>query len=392
MTKIRLLVLLLTFIVVGGIGTLVFLYAQGYRLDQKTLEFSPNGLFVIKSVPDSAQVIVNGELKTATNATVALLPATYDIMVKKDGYRTWSKRITIEKEVVSEATAYLFKSAPSLSPVTFFPSFNPVPSSDFTKISYIIPPDPTASTSSDRSGLWIIDMVNLPLGFARDPRRVTDGDLTAATWSFSPDNREILLKTKTGLYLLATNTFTPQTELINIAAKEKETNSVWQEERQKRTEIQLRKLPDEIEDIFARILYTASTSATLEENLVKPLPGSSYQRQERDIKAGRVYIYDIKEDRNFLIDEEASSLDIEAGAFSEALRRISWFPTSRHLILAEPNKITIMDYDGTNRQEVYAGSYVAPHAYPALTTDRIIILTNLGANTSPPNLYSLSLK
>ena len=51
-----------------------------------------------------------------------------------------------------------------------------------------------------------------------------------------------------------------------------------------------------------------------------------------------------------------------------------------------------MDYDGTNRQEVYAGSYVAPHAYPALTTDRIIILTNLGANTSPPNLYSLSLK
>jgi hypothetical protein len=51
-----------------------------------------------------------------------------------------------------------------------------------------------------------------------------------------------------------------------------------------------------------------------------------------------------------------------------------------------------MDYDGTNRQEVYSGSYIAPHAFPTVNKERLLILTNLGADSVLPNLYSLSLK
>src|SRR3990167_4487381 len=108
MTKIRLLILLATLIVVGGLGTLFFMYAKGFRLNPETGEVAPSGLLVIKSHPDSAQVILNGELKTATNATISLPPGTYDVSVRKEGYAQWNKRLTIEKENVTESTAHLF--------------------------------------------------------------------------------------------------------------------------------------------------------------------------------------------------------------------------------------------------------------------------------------------
>lgn len=407
MPKIRFIIFLITVLIVGTIATTASFYARGYRLDSQTLRFSPNGLLVIKSHPDGAQVFLNGEFKTATNATIPLPPGSYDVIIRKEGYKDWAKRLTITKEVVTESTAHLFRSAPSLSALTFFPSLNPLPSRDFTKLAYQIPPNLESNLNGeDRAGLWTIEMLNLPLGFAREPRRITDGDLTNTTWLWSPDGREILLTTNAGAsYLLNATTFTPQSQLTNISATREAVLAKWQEDLEKKQLAQLRKLPDELEDILLRkakavvlspdedmVLYTASASATIPANLIPQLPGASTQAQTRDIKQGRTYIYDIKEDRNFLIDESDKDLVIEGGSFTEALRRLSWFPTSRHLILAEPNQIIIMDYDGTNRQVVYSGNYVAPHAYSSLSLDRIIILTNLGANSNPPNLYSLGLK
>jgi len=215
--------------------------------------------------------------------------------------------------------------------------------------------------------------------------------------------------------------FTPQSQRVNIAKNSAisprltvtETDVVsvdtikkeWELEKLKRNAAQIAKLEDPIEDILARktkslslspdedmILYIASGSAKLPTDAVKQLPGSSTQKQVRDIKDNQTYIYDIKEDRNFLIDDSSDDVVIESGFPSDAAKRISWFPTSRHLIIAEANKITLMDYDGTNPQIVYSGNYVAPHAFSTLSLDRLVILTNLGAGTSPANLYSLGIK
>ena len=46
---------------------------------------------------------------------------------------------------------------------------------DFTKIAYSIEVD--SNTSTEKSGLWVMETVNLPLGFAKDPKRITDGKL-----------------------------------------------------------------------------------------------------------------------------------------------------------------------------------------------------------------------
>lgn len=401
MSKIRLFILLLTIIIVGSVATVISLYARGYRLNSEDLKLNPNGLLVIKSFPDGAQIYVNGELKTATNATIPLSPGTYDIRIKKDGYIDWNKRLLIEKEIVTEATAYLFKSTPSLSAVTFAGASNPTPSRDFTKIAYFVAPD----SNSDTEGLWILETINLPIGFARDPKRVTDGDLTNADWVWSPDGRQILMTSEKGSFLVDTASFTPQSQLVNIASQTEVIMKKWNLEKTKLLESQIAKLPDEIQSILRKkssavrfspdedmILYSASASAYLPTKLIPPLPGSSTQKEDRDIKPSKTYIYDIKEDRNFLIDSSSKDLQIEGGFSDGFTRRLSWFPSSRNLVLADNNKVVIMDYDGTNRQTVYSGSFISPNVFSTLSADRLLILTNLGATASIPNLYSLSLR
>jgi len=381
MTKLRLLIFAITIMVVGILGSLVIFYARGYRFDKETLRFRPNGLLVIKSDPTGAQVFINGDLKTATDTTLSLLPGVYDISVRKDGSLPWSKRLTIEKEVVTLAYVALFRVAPSLTAVTFEGALNPVSSSDYSKIAYAVP----------GSGLFLIETADLPLGFSRDPRRLTDGDLTQASWEFSPDGRQIMLTGQFGVFLLDSGSFTPQNARVNISSRKEAVLGEWETLKKNKLSAQLKNLPEELADMLQRkasavtfspddtkILYTASSSASLKENLIKAPPGSSTQKQERNIEAGKTYVYDIKEDRNFRVADEGVS--------------VRWFPTSKHLVLAEAGQVVIVDYDGTNRQPVYSGSYIAPHAYPYLNSSKILILTNLGAGASIPNLYSLGLK
>ena len=400
MTKIRVLFFLITLVVVGSMGLFASYYARGYRLNIKTFKFQPNGILVLKSEPDGASVYINGELKTATNASISLSPGTYDVEVRRDGYFSWYKRLTIEKEIVTQATISLFKNAPSLSPVTSSGAVNPVMSEDGSKIAYIVLP--SKNIGSEKVGLWTLDTFSLPLGFGSGPKRITDGDLTGAVYVFSPDNRQMLLTISNSVYLLDTGSFTAQNQRVNIASKKDATITSWASEKENRDQILTRNLPPEIIDILTRksssfvfspdgsmILYTASSSGTLPEGLTQPLPGASTQRQERSVQNGHTYIYDIKEDRNFLITDQPITIGNDDSAKVSALR---WMSTSKHLLLAQEGQIVVMDYDGTNRQVIYSGSYFAPSAFPFTNTTKILILTNLGSPSGGANLYTLTVK
>jgi hypothetical protein len=382
MTKIRIIFFLITLLVVGSIGLFASYYARGYRLDFKTLKFQPNGILVLKSEPDGASVYINGELRTATNSSISLSPGTYDVEVRKDGYFSWYKRLTIVKEVVTQASSIsLFKNVPSLSPVTSAGAVNPVTSDDGTKIAY-----------TDDTGLWILDTISLPLGFTSGPKRITDGDMTGATYVFSPDGRQILVTISNGIFLLDTGSFVSQDQRVNVASKKDSILAGWQTEKAATDQNLIKNLPQEVADLLTTrtssftfspdqtmVLYTASSAATLPDNLIAPLPGASTQPQQRSIQTGSTYVYDTKEDRNFFITDQASPI-------------VMWMPTSRHLLYAQAGQVVVMDYDGTNKQIVYSGSYTFPDAFPYTNTTKILILTNLGASSSNTNLYTITVK
>ncbi len=372
--------------IVLTVGTIAFFYATGYRVNKGNL--SPQGILVINSDPNGAQILINGELKEVSNANLTLPEGDYDIILKKDGFIPWQKRIKVQKEIVTELDADLFPSAPSLSAITFDGISNPIISDDGTKIAYNI-----VNSDPDKNGLWLLETVNLPLGFNREPRRITDLSLLDpnSTWKFSPDSREILITSKNGLFLLSTSEFKSQSNLVNIAAQREKVLTAWKQKADELLNSQLQKLPESLSDIFLnktsnisfspdenKILYEASASATITEGLIKPLPGSSTQKEDRNIQKGKKYVFDVKEDKNF-----------EVGASNDT---IYWLPNSRNLLIPEKDKISISDYDGTNKITLYSGSYISPNAFPSASSSRIYLLTNLGSQNSPLNLYSLSLK
>ena len=395
MTKVRILTFLTTLFVVGGFGTIGIFFARGYRIDTKSLELIPRGLLVANSEPNGAQVFVDDELKTATDNTLKLSPGIHNIVIKKEGYLVWEKQIEIVKEEVSQIDAFLVSTAPSLSALTYSGAFNPVANHNLTKIAYGI----AEGDNGEKAGIWLFETVNLPLGLSRNSRQITNGDMTEATWKWSPDSSEILLTIETGLptgkastYLLDASKYTPQNQLIKTTEIElEEIKLKWKEENAKKLASSLNKLPDELTDIFTakatdilfspdedKILYTASGSAQIPEDLIKPLPGASTQKQERHIVSGKKYVYDTKEDRNFLVGNKEDILH--------------WLPNSLNIISPKEDKIVLQDYDGTNKLTIFTGNYVFPHVYPSSSTNRVMILTNLGAQDSPTNLYWLSLK
>lgn len=397
MAKTRLIIFLVSFAIVASVSVFVSYYARGFVFDLKTFKFLPNGLLVIKSEPDGASVYINGDLRTATNATISLSPGIYDVEVKKDGYFNWYKRLTIDKEIVTSANISLFRQVPSLSPATFSGATNPIISEDGTKIAYTVLP--ATGITDDKVGLWTLDTFSLPLGFNNEPKRLTDGDLTGSSYSFSPDVRQIILTTSNGISILDTGSFTPQNQRVNIASKKDATLASWKKEKSVKDASIIKGLPDVVADALTRkssdfvfspdqnfVLYSASASATLPDGLIPALPGASTQQQERVLQPGHTYVYDIKEDRNFLVYDS----DVTLG--NDSKPAIRWLPSSRHLLLAEPNKITVMDYDGTNKQVVYSGVYASPFAFPFNNTTRLLILTNLGSGDSTPNLYTLTIK
>ena len=230
MTKLRILLTILTFIVVFTLGTAAFMYARGYRLNLRENTINPTGLLVLKSDPDGAQIFIDNELKSATNTTMSLPPGTYDVRIEKEGYISWIKTLEIKAEIVTEETAHLFKSAPSLTAITFSGVENPTPSQDMSKISYIAPVPikvATASANLNGYGLWVMEMANLPLGFSREPRRVTDGKLNSATWQFSPDDREIILDIAKLSYLLPISETTNEAQRVNITQRKVTTLKLW---------------------------------------------------------------------------------------------------------------------------------------------------------------------
>ncbi len=426
-------------ILVGSI--LAIRFAQGYFHNGIR---SGTGLLAANSFPEGAQVFVNDKLVSATDNTIYLDPGTYQVEILRDGYIPWTKKLLIENELVTQTNAQLFKQAPGLTPLTFIDVKNISTSPDGEKILFY-----TASASSQaKDGLYILDMNNNVLRSQRDARQISDDvngfDLNTANFTWSPDNSQVILSSEGKDVLLDLSKKNSLSTMNDIGFEKKQLLSEWENQLYLRERQFLAKFPDEILNIASssaenvylspdknKIMYTATASAMLPDNIGPTPPSRNSQPETRTLVPGKTYIYDREEDRNFLVDaplaaspsahkvlladdlfnRDAKSLDASPSAFqrlqasnSAQIARnyaayysslystgIQWYPDSKHIIFVDHDRIFIQEYDGTNKAPIYSGPFSNHFVYPWPDGSRLIILTSFSAST-PPNLYAVELK
>ena len=392
--------LILLFLILGT--SLVILYGRGYRftLERGKPDFSGTGLLVATSTPDGAQVLINDRLTTATNNTINLVPGEYAIKIFKEGFLPWEKRVKIQKEVVTKVEAFLFPNAPKLESITALGVENPVIDPSLTKIAYTV-----SSQSAKKNGIYVLDITTKPILTLQSASiQIIDdvnNEFSKAIISWSPDGREILatISANPATYLLKTNGYNqaPQDITDTIAL----TESKWQKEKDEKEKALydslkplLRKMISENFTVISwsldetKILYRASNSATLPIIINPRLIGIDSTPEERLIKKDSIYVYDIKEDKNFRIDTKAMKL--ENGNLSP--KPINWFFDSEHLVFVSDKKIYVVEYDGTNSNMIYAGPFIDNYVFSSPNEPKILMLTSFNNVAVSPNLYTIGLK
>lgn len=392
-------------ILVGCISYGVVLYAKGYRLDfsNKGNQFvAGTGLLVLTSVPNGGRVFIDGNLTTATDNTINLSPGTYSIRIEKDGYFAWSKKVTVKKESVTKTDALLFPSTPKLEAITVLGSANPIIDPTNTLIAYSV-----SSSTAEQNGIYILTADNRPILSNGTSNTQIASDLqdrfSKANYEFSPDGKQLLATITLGrasstsanqtVYLLDTNRLntTPQ----NVTVRVKQIKEQWAVLQKALDDKFISSLPKKVQPLaltnFAnisisperdKIMYTASISAQMPLTIVPPLPSTNSTLEDRNLVAGNVYVYQIKEDKNYLL---------YAPAKGEILPEFMWHPSSAHVVFVKDKKIQLMEFDGGNRITVYSGPFDG-FFYPWPNGAGIVIRTNFNDESNPPNLYRIGIR
>lgn len=373
-------------------------YARGYRINLKKKGLEPTGILVASSVPDGAKIYIDDKLKGATNSNISLPPGKYQVEIKKDGYTSWQKTLNIKGELVVKAAALLFPQNPSLSPATSLGVVKAQFDPRSNKITIL-----SQNQDEEKDGIYLLDSsrrtltlfspLKLLLLKSNIPYQFNFEDSSIL---FSPDGKQILFsidKPAAASFLLSSE---EETEApFEITKSGEAIVEAWQKEETENIKRILQTFKDPIPKIASdsfrivafspdetKILYQAEKKVEFPLIIDPPLIGANQEEEERSIKKSSFYIYDKTEDKNFNIQD--SGVNIQNSTL--------WFPDSNHLILSEPEKISVMDYDGTNKQTIYSG----PHEkdFFAVSSDgKLLILANLNPETNKlPDVYAVGIR
>lgn len=377
----------------------VILYGKGYRLNlsgEGNKILSGTGLLVLTSTPNGAKVYLDDKLLTATDDTINLAPGEYDVRIEKDGYYQWRKRVTLTNEAVTKTDAVLFPIAPKLEATTLLGAQNPLVDPTGALIGYNV-----SSSSAENNGIYVLSLANRLIPFGGSSRQIVTDEIdtfSTADIEFSPDGREIIATIPNGgsprIYLLKTDTLniTPQ----NITSTLDDVREQWDLIQEQLDEKFAATLPDKsrqfILDNFSevklspegdKIFYIASQSATMPTFINPSLPSTNSTPENRNIKQGFAYVYQLKEDKNYLLYSPVEN---------ETVPDFIWYPSSSHLLFEQNRRIFSLEYDGGNKTTLYAGPFDPEFLYTWPDGSGLIILTNFNDETVPANLYKVGLR
>ena len=100
----------LTAIAIGLTSVILVYGAYGYGINTKTGDIIQNGLLFVDSKPSGADIYLNGQKnQSATGARLTLPAGNYELLIKKAGYRDWSRKFTLdEHSIVRYTYPFLF--------------------------------------------------------------------------------------------------------------------------------------------------------------------------------------------------------------------------------------------------------------------------------------------
>lgn len=390
--------LFLAFIIVL---TSVIAYARGYRFDIEKRSVNSTGIISATSNPKAAKIYINGELKGVTDTNLTLPPENYLVEIKKEGYTSWSKKINLKGELVINVDPVLFPINPSLSPLTNLGIIKAVPTEDGDRIVVI------ASGSA-----YLFDAGKKTLPFFTPLNKIVDlsllsniVDIKNIKVLFSPDQKqaiftlsddlspkasatgEALAKSESSYLLsLEENNLNP----LDVTLSKEALIQAWQTEKNKNNIKILETFPKDFDKIASssfdiisfspnetKVLYKAKNNVELPLMINPPLISTNQTSEERSVIKEKIYVYDRKEDKNFLLPLTSN---------------LKWYYDSRHFVVEEEKKISIIDYDNTNKQTIYSGPFESSFFNP--TSDgKIIVLINLNSQVNElPDLYLVGIR
>ena len=381
-------------IVISG-TILISIFARGYRLDTNNgFKLKVTGLLSVTSKPKSASVYVDNVLTTATDDTLNLTPGSYQIKISKEGYIPWEKDIQIRPELVYQADAQLFRSSFELKAITQGKIVNPVISPDGSKIIYAIASN---SATSKENGLYVLELTELPLLMSKNTQRFLSPNLSYLDWSkfsfeFSPNSKQILATSKNNpnIYLFSLDQTLNSKNLFDVSSQLTQIRKDWEETQSQNIQSKIEKLPLEIRNAIAtnsatlffnstedKLLYQASGSAQISQ-IITPPPAQSTQIQNRSLTKDFYYVYDLKDDTNFLIGDNS-------------IKQISWLPYSNSLLFVKDKNINVVEYDATNYQQLYSG-YSSPKILLPTPDGYRLIISISESKDSPETLFLVTIK
>ncbi|MBI4036767.1 PEGA domain-containing protein [Candidatus Daviesbacteria bacterium] len=355
---------LATLVVIGlGTGVAIF-FAKGYTFNPKEQRIVGTGIISVASTPDAASIYIDGHLTSATNATISTLtPKEYTVRVVKEGFIPWEKKVEVKEGLVTDLKITLFPAIPTVYPLTFTGVKNPSLSPDGSQLAYIVP-------TGKKAGVWVWTFESdRPIAFARgaQPHQIaqsTNIDYSSASLRWSADSKQVIATIGANNYLLEDERL--NTEPRDITPILQATLKSWDNDLEERDNARLLT----IKDLNARKIASDSAVLKWSPDETKFLYG---QNPNTNLK-----VYDLETNKHFDIPPADAQ---------------SWLPNSRHIILVEENKISIVEFDGANKAEIYAGKFEDNFVFPWPDSSRLVMISSFPTPTaSEPNLYGINLK
>jgi len=378
---------LLTFVILVGVTTILYLYTSGYRMQKNeekgSIDVEKTGMIGVKSIPDRASVYVDGVLVTATDDTIAsVAPGKHNLKVVKKGFLEWEKDIEVYEQLVTDITAVLVSQSPKLEPLTNTGARAPSISASLSKLAYF-------SFDTEKPGIWVIPLTGVNIGLFRTNPTIAVEDTKYTLYSegeeiiWSPDEKNLLVRGKNDVYYLVDlDSKTAQTTL-----KYEDILKEWGDKQKEKRELtinnSLTKIPEEI------IKVALSDEAFWAPDEKKFL----YTKQNGNKLEYRVYNFEVP----LPVGEKTESLVMTTDIDSPQ-PKISWYTDSFHLILVEGDVekekkgiISLIRIDGSNKAEIYNNTLYSDRAFSTPGGDKIIILTSFKSGDQT-DLYTVSIR